>query len=102
MRCLAAAARRWYRPGKRSFRQPFWTIYMETETIRPGDALGVTEVQELGSAPSHSQTAAYAAGEQQSTVMRTATTLVRRLFSRPTLLALEAAMALRFWPPDRR
>jgi hypothetical protein len=34
--------------------------------------------------------------------MRTATTLVRRCFSRQTLLALEAAMTLRFWPPDRR
>jgi hypothetical protein len=74
---------------------------METKP-RSADALGVTEVQELGSAPPHSPTAAYAAGEQRSTVVRTATTLVRRLFSRPTLLALEAAMALRFWPPDRR
>ena len=90
-----------YRRGKRSFRQPLWTIYMET-IQRTGDALGVTEVQERGSAPSHSQTAACAAGGQQSSVMRTVTTLVRRLFSRPTLLALEAAMALRFWPPDRR
>ena len=90
-----------YRRGKRSFRQPLWTIYMET-IQRTGDALGVTEAQDLGSAPSHSPTAAGAAGEQQSTVMRSATTLVRRLFSRPTLLALEAAMALRFWPPDRR
>jgi hypothetical protein len=73
------------------------------ETIRrTGDALGVTEVQELGSAPSHPPTAACAAGEQQSTVIRTATTLVRRCFSRQTLLALEAAMTLRFWPPDRR
>jgi hypothetical protein len=90
-----------YRRGKRSFRQPLWTICMETKR-RSGDALGATELQELGSAPSHSPTAAYAAGEQQSSVMRTATTLVRRFFSRQTLLALEGAMALRFWPPDRR